>query len=145
MMSSVLLLLLLTMLVLCLIQPGQAFHRPLPRSSFLSMQRLSLAADEPTSAPPTTTATTDVDEAEGDADFEQTRDQVRRTRLGRSRDQDGKSNIWSVEPKMEVVSELGGNDFKKNLIIGGLVIGTAIISLPLIQALGGLFPDPSDF
>eukprot|EP01039_Chlorochromonas_danica_P004144 gene4145-4549_t len=135
------------MLVLFLIQPGQAFHRPLPRS-FLSMQRLSLAAaDEPTSAPTTTTTTTtttagEVDDAD---DFDQTPDQVRRTRLGRSRDQDGKSNIWSVEPKMEVVSELGENDFKKNLIIGGLVIGTAIISLPLIQALGGLFPDPSDF
>ena len=26
----------------------------------------------------------------------------KRVRLGRSRDQDGKSNIWSIEPTMEV-------------------------------------------
>ena len=29
-------------------------------------------------------------------------DMNKRVRLGRSRDQDGKSNIWSIEPAMEV-------------------------------------------
>ncbi len=36
--------------------------------------------------------------AEGQLKF----DMNRRVRLGRSKDQDGKSNIWSIEPTMEV-------------------------------------------
>ena len=28
--------------------------------------------------------------------------ETKRVRLGRSRDQDGKSNVWSIEPRMEV-------------------------------------------
>ena len=71
-------------------------------------------------------------------------DMNRRVRLGRSRDQDGKSNIWSVEPTMEVVDEDAGG-LQKNLIIGALVIGTAIAALPLFSAFSTLFPDPSDF
>jgi hypothetical protein len=39
-------------------------------------------------------------------------------RLGRSKDEDGKSNIWSVEPKMEVIpEEITG--FNKNILTGG--------------------------
>lgn len=73
-------------------------------------------------------------------------DMNRRVRLGRSRDQDGKSNIWSIEPTMEVVEEEGGGDtLKKNLVVGGAVIGVAIAVLPLFSAFSTLFPDPSDF
>lgn len=75
-------------------------------------------------------------------------DMNKRVRLGRSRDQDGKSNIWSIEPRMEVeggedAEESGG--LKKNLLIVGAVIGAAVISLPLFQAFSTLVPDPSDF
>jgi hypothetical protein len=71
----------------------------------------------------------------------------KRVRLGRSRDQDGKSNIWSIEPTMEV--EEGEDEeqdqTKKNLFIAGGVIGTAIACLPLFKAFSKLFPDPADF
>lgn len=67
-------------------------------------------------------------------------------RLGRSRDQDGKSNIWSIEPAMEVEEdEEEGDGAKKNLFIGAAVIVTAIAALPLFNAFSGLFPDPTDF
>jgi hypothetical protein len=73
-------------------------------------------------------------------------DMNRIVRLGRSKDQDGKSNIWSIEPKMEVIEEEpGSSDLKKNLLIGGIVIGAALFSLPLFSAFSNLFPDPSDF
>ena len=71
----------------------------------------------------------------------------KRVRLGRSRDEDGKSNIWSIEPTMQVEEDddeegSGGN---KNLFIGAAVIATAIAALPLFNAFSGLFPDPTDF
>jgi hypothetical protein len=55
-------------------------------------------------------------------------------RLGRSKDQDGKSNIWSVEPKMEVVDEeITG--FNKNILISGLIITGFLVSLPILYTL----------
>lgn len=73
-------------------------------------------------------------------------DMNKRVRLGRSRDQDGKSNIWSIEPAMQVdEEEEESSGSSKNLIIGGAVIGAAIACLPLFNALSSLFPDPSDF
>ena len=72
-------------------------------------------------------------------------DMNRRVRLGRSRDQDGKSNIWSIEPTMEVIDEEEGGPVKNNLFIAGAVIGAALVSLPLFSAFSTLFPDPSDF
>lgn len=72
-------------------------------------------------------------------------DMNKRVRLGRSRDQDGKSNIWSIEPTMEVEEESGESGLKKNLLIGGLVIGTAVAVLPLFSLLSKLLPDPADF
>ena len=77
-------------------------------------------------------------------------DMNKRVRLGRSRDQDGKSNIWSIEPRMEVeeggeAAAEGGNGTKKNLLIVGAVIGAALISLPLFQAFSTLVPNPADF
>lgn len=73
-------------------------------------------------------------------------DMNRIVRLGRSRDQDGKSNIWSIEPAMEVEEdEEEGDGAKKNLFIGAAVIVTAIAALPLFNAFSGLFPDPTDF
>jgi len=42
-------------------------------------------------------------------------------RLGRSKDQDGKGNVWSVEPKMEVVDE-ELTEVNKNILTSGLII-----------------------
>lgn len=73
-------------------------------------------------------------------------DMNKRVRLGRSRDQDGKSNIWSIEPQMQVEElDEGESGSKKNLIIAGAVIGAAVACLPLFSAFSKLFPDPSDY
>jgi hypothetical protein len=73
-------------------------------------------------------------------------DMNKRVRLGRSRDQDGKSNIWSIEPTMQVVEEEeGSSSTTKNLLIGGAVIAAAVASLPLFSLFSTLFPDPSDY
>ena len=69
----------------------------------------------------------------------------KRVRLGRSRDQDGKSNIWSIEPSMTVVDEEETAGSKTNLLVGGLAIGAALACLPLFVAFSKLFPDPTDF
>lgn len=67
-------------------------------------------------------------------------DMNQRTRLGRSKDQEGKSNIWSIEPTMEVAEEEGESQVKKNLVVGGIVIGAALASLPLFLAFSRLLP-----
>ena len=83
---------------------------------------------------------------EEDTDAKLKFDMNKRVRLGRSRDQDGKSNIWSIEPTMEVEegeeAEDGG---KKNLVLGGVIIATAVAALPLFSLFTKLLPDPSDF
>jgi len=68
----------------------------------------------------------------------------KRVRLGRSKDQDGKSNIWSIEPAMQVVEEEEAG-LKKNLFILGAVLGAVAIALPSFSALTALLPDPADF
>ena len=55
-------------------------------------------------------------------------------RLGRSKDQDGKSNIWSVEPKMEVVYE-EITELNKNILTGGLIVTGMLASLPVLYTL----------
>jgi hypothetical protein len=55
-------------------------------------------------------------------------------RLGRSKDQDGKSNIWSVEPKMEVVNE-EITELNKNILTSGLILIGFLASLPLLYTL----------
>ena len=55
-------------------------------------------------------------------------------RLGRSKDQDGKSNIWSVEPKMEVVDQ-EITDLNKNILISGLIVTGFLVSLPFLYTL----------
>lgn len=73
-------------------------------------------------------------------------DMNRIVRLGRSKDQDGKSNIWSIEPKMEVDDDEESEDQgNKNLVIGATIIGAAIACLPLFNAFTAIMPDPSDF
>jgi hypothetical protein len=56
------------------------------------------------------------------------------TRLGRSKDQDGKSNIWPVEPKMEVIEEeITG--LNKNILTGGLIVTGFLATLPVLYTL----------
>ena len=55
-------------------------------------------------------------------------------RLGRSKDQDGKSNIWSVEPKMEVAYE-EITELNKNILTGGLIVTGILASLPVFYTL----------
>ena len=55
-------------------------------------------------------------------------------RLGRTKDQDGKSNIWSVEPKMEVVEE-EITELNKNILTVGLIITGFLSTLPALYLL----------
>ena len=56
------------------------------------------------------------------------------SRLGRSKDQDGKSNIWPVEPKMEVVEE-EITDLNKNILTSGLIVTGLLATLPVLFTL----------
>ena len=63
-------------------------------------------------------------------------------RLGRSKDQDGKSNIWSVEPKMEVIEEDDDlTEDNKNILITGFLITSFIVTIPLFNIFNSLLPD----
>lgn len=54
---------------------------------------------------------------------------------GASVDQDGKSNIWAVEPKMrdEVTGE--GDGFKKIAVIGGGAVAAAVLVIGIVNIL----------
>jgi hypothetical protein len=69
----------------------------------------------------------------------------KRVRLGRSKDEDGKSNIWSIEPTMQVVEDEEGSGSKKNLFILGAVLGAVALALPAFSAFTTLLPDPSNY
>lgn len=61
-------------------------------------------------------------------------------RLGGTIDQDGKSNVWAVEPKMEVE----GAGTKKGLMAYAPVIGVAglaVLAVPLLPLLFAANPD----
>jgi len=68
-------------------------------------------------------------------------------RLGRSKDQDGKSNIWSVEPRMDIIEQKPGDisDVNKNILVGGLVSTGIFASLPFLYFLNSMFPDPNNY
>ena len=55
-------------------------------------------------------------------------------RLGRSKDQDGKGNVWSVEPTMEVVDE-ELTEVNKNILTSGLILTGFLATLPLLYTL----------
>jgi len=61
-------------------------------------------------------------------------------RLGRTKDEDGKSNIWGVEPKMEIVEDdYGLTTNSKNLLVSGLLLTSILVSLPLLYILTSFF------
>ena len=77
----------------------------------------------------------DNDELDNDLEIDTTSKSSNKIfRLGRSKDQDGKSNIWSVEPKMEVVYE-EITELNKNILTGGLIVSGMLASLPVLYTL----------
>ena len=79
-----------------------------------------------------------LDKKEEDIDPEPTKKMP--YRLGRTKDEDGKSNIWAVEPKMEIVEDdYGLTTANKNLLVSGLLLSSILISLPLLYILTSFF------
>ena len=61
------------------------------------------------------------------------------TERGVSVDQDGKSNVWAIEPKMEVSTKSGEEKTKSALIAGaGLIVFAGIAGVALTN-----LPDPN--
>jgi hypothetical protein len=60
---------------------------------------------------------------------------------GVSVDQDGKSNVWAIEPKMEVSSKSSEENMQSALVAGG---GLAVVGILATVALLNL-PDPNQF
>ena len=133
-------------LLVALIASTAAFRPNLSRTVGLKVRARTLTplamSDEDKTSSPAPVVMSDGDNEEQESKMF---DMNNRVRLGRSRDQDGKSNIWSIEPTMEVEDEEEGGGTKKNLLIAGAVIGTAVACLPLFSAFSKLFPDPADF
>jgi len=65
----------------------------------------------------------------------------RPTERGVSVDQDGKSNVWAIEPKMEVSTKSSEETTQTALIAGG---GFAVFAVLAGVALTNL-PDPNQF
>lgn len=59
-------------------------------------------------------------------------------RLGTSVDEDGKSNVWAVEPKMQVEVGTEGQAVKQISIIAG----GAVAAIALVTTIVNLLPDP---
>ena len=62
-------------------------------------------------------------------------------RSGRSLDQDGKTNIWSVEPTM-TVDDSDDNDLFK---IIGIFCSVTLVTFQFFLLTNPIFPDPSDY
>ncbi|KAL3943783.1 MAG: hypothetical protein SGBAC_002155 [Bacillariaceae sp.] len=60
---------------------------------------------------------------------------------GVSVDQDGKSNVWAIEPKMEISSKSGEEKTASALIAGGGLAVFAVIAGVVLTNL----PDPNQF
>lgn len=60
---------------------------------------------------------------------------------GVSVDQDGKSNVWAIEPKMEVSTKSSEESTQSALIAGGGLAAAAVAAGLILSNL----PDPSQF
>ena len=60
---------------------------------------------------------------------------------GVSVDQDGKSNVWAIEPKMEVSSKSSDENGKTALVAGGGLAAFAVLATVILTNL----PDPNQF
>ena len=62
-------------------------------------------------------------------------------RTGRSTDEDGKTNIWSIEPTMEI------NDKKTNDVFKllGIFLSVTLVTYQFFLLTSPILPDPSDY
>ena len=60
---------------------------------------------------------------------------------GVSVDQDGKSNVWAIEPKVEVESKSSEEKTQSALIAGGGLAAAAVAAVLILTNL----PDPNQF
>ena len=60
---------------------------------------------------------------------------------GVSVDQDGKSNVWAIEPKMEVSSKSSDEKGKTVLVAGGGLAAFAVLATAILTNL----PDPNQY
>ncbi|GAX19598.1 hypothetical protein FisN_19Hh177 [Fistulifera solaris] len=60
---------------------------------------------------------------------------------GVSFDQDGKSNVWAIEPKVEISTKSGEEQTKTALIAGGGLVAAAVAAAAILTNL----PDPNQF
>lgn len=63
------------------------------------------------------------------------------TERGVSVDQDGKSNVWAIEPKVEVQSKSSEETGKTLIIAGGGLAAAAVVAVGILTNL----PDPNQF
>jgi hypothetical protein len=63
------------------------------------------------------------------------------TERGVSVDQDGKSNVWAIEPKVEVAQKSSDESTQAALIAGGGIAAAAVAAALILTNL----PDPSQF
>ena len=63
------------------------------------------------------------------------------TRSGRSVDQDGKTNIWSIEPTMK----LQENEANNLLKLTGIFFSVILVTFQIFLLANPIFPDPSDY
>jgi hypothetical protein len=100
---------------------NDAFYKPFTRSFIYNKKNYLLTLNN--------------DENNNDLELDTSKSFNKNTRLGRSKDQDGKSNIWPVEPKMEVIEE-EITDLNKNILTGGLIVTGFLATLPVLYTLG---------
>jgi hypothetical protein len=68
-------------------------------------------------------------------------EEVKQQRFGRSNDQDGKTNIWSIEPKMFLQDE-SENVFPTNTKISIILTIGVIVLLKSLILFSSILPDP---
>ncbi|KAL7570864.1 hypothetical protein ACA910_018929 [Epithemia clementina (nom. ined.)] len=113
------------------------------RFSFLALVLFFVAGAQaftvsPMSFPKVGTVTTSSLSMATDVEQPPTKRSVER---GVSVDQDGKSNVWAIEPKMEVSSKSSEEKTQSALFaVGGLVGAAALAAVILTN-----FPDPNQF
>ena len=62
-------------------------------------------------------------------------------RTGRSTDEDGKTNIWSVEPTMEIDDKKTNDVFK----LLGIFLSVTLVTYQFFLLTSPILPDPSDY
>lgn len=67
--------------------------------------------------------------------------QDKKIRTGRSSDEDGKTNIWSIEPTIEIDDKKTNDVFK----LLGIFLSVTLITFQFFLLTNPILPDPSDY